>query len=168
MSGAAITAIKATRIIRFLKIARFWKGFEVLLETLKETLVNIKSFVCLLVIVMYIYILLGQELFGNKSKFNSKNEVDIVHGQSPIFNFDNFKNSLLTNFSLLTIDGLSAFFFTFYRSVGSVPSILFFISFNIFAQNILFKVFIAKLLQHFEEGAIKSTLFENQVADNER
>jgi hypothetical protein len=49
--------------------------------------------------------MLGLELFAKKAKFDSSNTVDIVNGVSPMFNFDNFLNSMLTVYIVLTNDG---------------------------------------------------------------
>jgi hypothetical protein len=51
------------------KIARYWRSFDVLLETLRQTIVNIRSFLFLIAIVLYVYVLLGLELFANRAKF---------------------------------------------------------------------------------------------------
>jgi hypothetical protein len=54
---------------------------------------------------MYIYVLLGLELFANQSKINpDTNLVDKENGISPMMNFDNFKNSFTTSFIVLTND----------------------------------------------------------------
>jgi Ion transport protein len=58
-----------------------------------------------MLIVLFIYTMLGLELFSNRAKFDSSNMVDMVKGVSPMFNFDNFLNSMLTVYIVLTNDG---------------------------------------------------------------
>jgi hypothetical protein len=100
-----ITVIRGTRIIRIFKIAKLWESFNVLLDTLRQTLINISPFARLMLIVLFIYTMLGLELFAKKAKFDTSNMVDIVNGVSPMFNFDNFLNSMLTVYIVLTNDG---------------------------------------------------------------
>ena len=100
-----ITVIRGTRILRIFKIAKLWESFNVLLDTLRQTLINISPFARLMLIILFIYTMLGLELFAKKAKFDSSNTVDIVNGVSPMFNFDNFLNSMLTVYIVLTNDG---------------------------------------------------------------
>jgi hypothetical protein len=84
-----ITALRATRAIRFFKLARYWDSFRLLLENLYETLVNIKTYALLLVIILYIYVLLGLAFFGYRARINhSTLELDPQHGHSPLYHFD--------------------------------------------------------------------------------
>jgi len=100
-----ITVIKGSRILRIFKIAKLWESFNVLLDTLRQTLINISPFARLMLIVLFIYTMLGLELFSNKAKFDSSNRVDLMNGVSPMFNFDNFLHSMLTVYIVLTNDG---------------------------------------------------------------
>ncbi len=100
-----ITVLKGSRILRIFKIAKIWESFNVLLDTLRQTLINISPFARLMLIVLFIYTMLGLELFSNKAKFDSLNRVDITKGVSPMFNFDNFLHSMLTVYIVLTNDG---------------------------------------------------------------
>jgi len=70
-SSISITLIKTARIMRIFKLARYWRSFNILLNTLWLTLVNILSFARLLALVLFIYTMVGLELFANKAAFNS-------------------------------------------------------------------------------------------------
>jgi voltage-dependent calcium channel L type alpha-1D len=90
INSAAITVLRATRTIRFFKLARYWKSFSVLLENLIETLQNIKTFAVLLIIFLYIYTILGMEFFAHQAKMNLFTyALDPVNGVSPAYHFDN-------------------------------------------------------------------------------
>jgi hypothetical protein len=77
---------------------------------------------------MYIYTLLGLELFAYKAKFNSLGQIDLENGDDPIIHFNNFFNSLSTVFIVLTNDGWSAIYFNYYRTVGGAVSSAYFIT----------------------------------------
>jgi hypothetical protein len=70
INSAAITVLRASRTIRFFKLARYWKSFRVLLQNLIETLQNIKTFAVLLIIFLFIYTILGMEFFAHQAKMN--------------------------------------------------------------------------------------------------
>ena len=51
-------------------LAKTWKRFELLLETMGSTLRDIASFSVLLLLFIFIFSLLGMELFAHKVKLN--------------------------------------------------------------------------------------------------
>jgi voltage-dependent calcium channel L type alpha-1D len=141
--------------MRIFKLARSWKRFEILIETLGRTLVDIATFSILLFLFIVTYTLLGLELFANRAKFTDDDQVDMTNGSPPKYNFDRFMNSFTTVFIVLTNDGISTIFYDYYRSVGPIAAILFFISLVIIGQKILLNLFIAILLENFDEGVLK-------------
>jgi hypothetical protein len=76
------------RVLRLFKLARYWRSFKILLDTLYMTVTNIYSFTCLLVLVMFVYALIGIEFFANGmilsnygSRINGKiDSIDYGHG----------------------------------------------------------------------------------------
>lgn len=106
MNSILITVVKAFRIIRIFKLARFWKRFSILLDTLKLTAMRTVSFALLLFFLVFAFTLLGQEFFSKRAKFNAlTNELDFEKGVVPVFNFDNFTNALVSVFMILVNDG---------------------------------------------------------------
>lgn len=76
-----------------------------MLSTIAKTIKDISYFFVLLAIFIFIYDLLGLELFSYKVKFNSANEVDMgVDGVYPEANFNGFFMAFLTVFIVLTGD----------------------------------------------------------------
>ena len=134
-SSIIITLIKTARIMRIFKLARYWRSFNILLNTLWLTLVNISSFARLLALVLFIYTMVGLELFANKAAFNSSNQVVSIEegGSPPMFNFDGFMNSLFTVYVVLTNDGQSTIFYNYYRAVGASKATIFWITFVVLA-----------------------------------
>lgn len=154
-SRSIITAVRGFRLLRIFKLARSWKRFEILIETLGRTLVDIATFSILLFLFIITFTLLGLELFANRAKFTEDDFVDEVNGTPPRYNFDRFINSFTTVFIVLTNDGISGIFYNYYRAVGAISAILFFISLVIIGQKILLNLFIAILLENFDEGVLK-------------
>ena len=65
------TALRGLRVIGLFKIAKTWKRFEILLKTMYRTLIEISTFTIVVLLFMYIFTLLGLEIFAYKVKYNS-------------------------------------------------------------------------------------------------
>ena len=63
-SSSVITAMRGFRLLRIFKLAKNWKRFELLLETLGRTLIDIATFSILLFLFIFVFTLLGLELFA--------------------------------------------------------------------------------------------------------
>ena len=119
-TGSVVTALRAFRLLRVFKLAKTWKRFELLLETMANTLKDVATFSILLFLFIFIFTLLGMELFAFKVKFNEETDkVDLEGGTSPSVNFDSFLNSFSLVFIVLTNDGISDIYYKLYRTVGA-------------------------------------------------
>ena len=145
--GSVITALRAFRLLRIFKLAKTWKRFELLLETMVSTLKDIASFSVLLFLFIFIFTLLGMELFAYKVKFNREtDQVDLVDGESPDVNFDNFINAFSLVFIVLTNDGTSEIYYNLYRSVSSIASTIYIVLLTMIGQKVMLNLFVAILL----------------------
>ena len=66
-SVGAITALRAFRLLRIFKLAKQWISFQNLLKTVGRTLKDVSTFSILLFLFIFIYALLGLELFAYKA-----------------------------------------------------------------------------------------------------
>jgi len=100
-----ITVLRSFRLLRALKLARYWLRFQLILETLGRTLIGIRAFSVILIVFTYIFTLLGLEFFAGKGRFDPvTGAVDMENGDPATFNFENFLCSLFTVFIVLTND----------------------------------------------------------------
>jgi hypothetical protein len=72
-----------------------------------KTLKEISAFTVVLFLFMFIYSILGMEMFAYKAKYDPDGNLDLVNGESLDQNFDSFLWSFTTVFVLLTEDGWS-------------------------------------------------------------
>jgi hypothetical protein len=63
-SGGAISALRAIRLLRVFKLARSWTSFRELLQKMIITLKDIRNFSVLMLIFMFIFTLLGMEMYA--------------------------------------------------------------------------------------------------------
>lgn len=106
-SGSMITVLRGFRLLRLFKLAKQWRRFELLLETMGKSLKDIANFSIFLFLFIFIFTLLALELFAYKAKIDPETE-DLTtskDGVAPSFNFDNFLNSFSLVFIILTNDG---------------------------------------------------------------
>jgi len=82
----------------------------------------------------------------------------LINGTSPLNNFDSFYESLLTIFVLLTGDQWSAIMLDYFRAVSQPIALIFFVTFMIFGQYMLLNLFLAILLQNFDEDSIDAEI----------
>ena len=82
-----------------------------LLKTIWKTLIDVSAFSIILFLFMFIYSILGMELFAYNAKFDADGSIDMENGESIYQNFDTFLWSFTTVFVLLTEDGWSYIYF---------------------------------------------------------
>ena len=63
-SGGALSAFRGIRLLRVFKLARSWTSFRELLNSIALSVKEVGFFLVLLAIVMFIFALLGMELYG--------------------------------------------------------------------------------------------------------
>jgi Ion transport protein len=71
INSTAITVLRAFRLVRIFKLARYWMRFELLLETMGSTVIDMGAFSIMLCLFIFIYTILGLEFFAKKAKINS-------------------------------------------------------------------------------------------------
>lgn len=83
----------------------------------------------LLFLFMFIYSLLGMEIFAYSVKFDKDWRIDMENGKYPDRNFNTFLDAFTTVFIVLTNDVWTSIFVDYYRAVGNgEAAIIFFIS----------------------------------------
>lgn len=133
-NSAVITVFRSIRSIRLFKLAKYWRGFRTVLETLWITVTNIYPFTCFLALVLYSYTMTGIEFFGLKAKLDPiTHQVDPVNGLSPKFNFDSFIDSFLTVFIVLTNDNQSKIYYDYFRAANPIAATFYWVIFVTFA-----------------------------------
>jgi len=169
-AGSALQAFRAMRLLRMMKLSKSWKALSNILVTTGKSLRDISQFSILLFLFMYIFALLGMELFANIALEDENG--DLVYGEDKVqalfksgdyytFPRDNWNSvgyALTTVFILIIGEDWNWTMYTWVRAFGAgstgreVVAILFFILIMIIGNIVLFSVFTAILLQNFEGG----------------
>jgi hypothetical protein len=127
-----------------------------LIRTIGKSLKDISSFSVLLFLLMFIYILLGMQIFAfSKESYGGM--------KPPRNNFKTFFNGFVVVFSVLTGENWDSTMFQYAKSHGYI-AIVYFISLVIIGVMIFLNLFLAILLENFEN---KDEEEENQESKAE-
>ena len=157
------------RLLRMMKLSKSWKALSKILITTAKSLKDISQFTILLVLFMYIFALLGMELFANVALVDE--DENLIYGEEAVqalyasgdyyeFPRDNWNNvgfALTTVFILIIGEDWNWTMYQWVRAFGAgstaneVLAILFFIILMIVGNIVLFSVFTAILLQNFDD-----------------
>ena len=146
-SSGSYTALRAFRLLRIFKIFKAGE-LRILIDSLIKTIRSISPFIICLLIIMYIFVLIGMQLFAGQVKINSEDKVDDTNGTSPRFNFDTFEWALITVFVLFIGDGWNAIMYNTIRATETYFITYFFIV--IIIGNIaMLQLFVAIMIENF-------------------
>ena len=164
-AGGAISAFRIFRLFRVLKLVKAWKKFQQLIATIIRSIKDVSNFSVLLFLFIFIYTLLGRELFAHNVKFDEEGRYSTdVEAESPRNNFDSFWNALVTIFIVLTGEQWNRIMYESYL-YNQYLALAFFISLIIMGQMILLNLFLAILLENFNIDEQKDST-ENREKTN--
>ena len=92
--------------MRVFRLARKWKTFHKMMVKIVQTINDIFTFFVLLLIIVFVFTLLGLEIFNHDLRINEYDQVCQPDDKdptciSPRLNFDNFMNGFVTVFVCL-------------------------------------------------------------------
>jgi Ion transport protein len=148
--SGAITALRVLRLIRIFQLFKNWRTLQELLKVIMGTLRDLFVILLLIGLLVYIYMLVGMELYAYKDSPNS----DIPS------NFNGLLNSFITVFIVLANDGWSHIYFSFYQISGFFSSTVYFLSLLIFGQYIILNLLVAIIIENFEYVSVKNDLID--------
>ena len=149
-----LSAFRGVRLLRVFKLARSWSSFREILSKILITIKDVTTFAFLLLMFMFIFSLLGMELFGYKVQFF--NDMFVAPGErlydkaeAPRPNFNNLMMGFTSIFAVVIGDDWNYLMAMAYRAEGFIAVIFYPVVF-IFMNLILLNLFLAILLQNFE------------------
>jgi voltage-dependent calcium channel L type alpha-1D len=74
--GGAVSALRAFRLFRIVKLARSWESLKILLDSIAHTIAAIGNFTILLGLFIYVYALMGMQFYAGKLRFDSDGNYD--------------------------------------------------------------------------------------------
>ena len=102
-------------------------------------------------------------MFAYNVAFDSNNAIDLETGVAPDSNFNTILSAFAAVFVVLTADGWSLVYFLHYLGIPTFGTTVYFIALIILGQRILLNLFLAILLQNFDENTLREKL-EKELA----
>ena len=151
----SLTIFRGFRLFRVFRLARNWESFHQMMVNIGQTLKDIVNFFVLLIIVVFVFSLLGIELFNNYARFDRFENlvaVDDPNGLPPRENFDSFEDSCVSVFVCLIGEDWVGMMHNYMRVKRNriMPNV-FFIILMIIGNLFLMNLFLAILLKNFEQ-----------------
>jgi hypothetical protein len=151
--GGAVSALRAFRLFRIVKLARSWESLKILLDSIAHTIAAIGNFTILLGLFIYVFSLLGMQFFAGKLRFDNEGNFDLENGSLPRAHFDSLFFAFLAIFQVLVGDNWNEVMYDCMRSTGYSAS-FYFISLVVFGNIIMLNLFLAILLGNFDEASV--------------
>ncbi|KFV16169.1 Voltage-dependent L-type calcium channel subunit alpha-1C, partial [Pterocles gutturalis] len=163
MSPLGISVLRCVRLLRIFKITRYWNSLSNLVASLLNSVRSIASLLLLLFLFIIIFSLLGMQLFGGKFNFDEM--------QTRRSTFDNFPQSLLTVFQILTGEDWNSVMYDGIMAYGgpSFPGMLVCIYFIIlFICGNLLNVFLAIAVDNLADAESLTSAQKEEEEEKER
>ena len=141
--------INALRAFRVLKLAKSWKDLSRLLNTLREAINGVSNASVVLLIIVFIFTLLGMQLFGGRFT-DAYDGVAKFEGDDPRHHFDNIFWAFVTVFQVLTGENWNEVLYNGIKGTSWASSVIYFTLLNIVGAYIILNLFMAILLGQFE------------------
>lgn len=147
---SAFRAVRVFRILRVLRVTRLLRSLrfmKVIIEVLKSTFEQFIYIALLMFLFVFIFTLLGTQIFGNTFKFDN-------YDYNPVrFNFDSFTSAFFTVFTVLTLENWNSVLVSCLRSdTNSVISVFYLIAWIFIGNYIFINLFLSILLEGFEKS----------------
>uniref|UniRef100_A0A3Q2VBK8 Voltage-dependent L-type calcium channel subunit alpha n=1 Tax=Haplochromis burtoni TaxID=8153 RepID=A0A3Q2VBK8_HAPBU len=163
MSPLGISVLRCVRLLRIFKITRYWNSLSNLVASLLNSVRSIASLLLLLFLFIIIFSLLGMQLFGGKFNFDETRRST----------FDNFPQSLLTVFQILTGEDWNSVMYDGIMAYGgpAFPGMLvciYFIILFICGNYILLNVFLAIAVDNLADAESLTSAQKEEEEEKER
>ena len=155
------TVMRGCRLLRFLKLARSWTAFRNLLRWLGQTLVASIMFIILFTLCMFVFVLIGMELYAYNINFDEDGNALLQQAKTaqkypPRANFNSIWNGFTTIFIVAIGDDWNKIMYDYYRVMYHSDSeisrhlpILFFVVTYVTMNMLLLNLFLAILLDSY-------------------
>ena len=159
-----ISVFRALKLLKLFKFTRYWNSLKNLIGALMSSLTAILSLMVLLLLFLLIFALLGMTLFGGKFQYK----------QDPSrTNFDDFWNSFLAVFQVLTGEDWNAVMYEGVLANGGpkhptgLLMSLYFVGLVIIGNYVLLNVFLAIAVDNLTEADLMGGGEDEEEAERE-
>ncbi|XP_063716752.1 sodium channel protein 1 brain-like isoform X2 [Symsagittifera roscoffensis] len=146
-----LTILRVLRLMRVFKLARSWATMRVLLAIIWSTMGALGNLTLILVIVIYIFAVIGMQLLGDGY---TQMKWDELGDPLPRWNFSNFFHSFMMVFRILCGEWIEALYDCM-RAKGEILCMAIILSTLIIGNFLVLNLFLALLLNKFNQENLK-------------
>eukprot|EP00730_Choanoeca_flexa_P005210 TRINITY_DN11905_c0_g1_i8.p1 TRINITY_DN11905_c0_g1~~TRINITY_DN11905_c0_g1_i8.p1 ORF type:complete len:1294 (+),score=208.14 TRINITY_DN11905_c0_g1_i8:212-3883(+) len=148
ISGPGLSVLRSFRLMRVLKLAQSWSTMSQLMKVILDVLGQLGNLTLILLILMYMFAVIGMQLFGEAYRPARFGEDEI-----PRWNFTDFWHSFLLIFRILCGEWVEPLWDTMLAS--GYGAIAFYVVVLVVGNFIILNLFLALLLAAFDIEKIK-------------
>lgn len=156
-AASAFKAVRVFRIFRVLRVTRLLRSLrfiKVIINVVRTTVEQFTYIAILMFLFVFIFTLLGTQVFGGNFKFMKSYKVER-------FNFDSFSSAFYTVFVILTMENWNSILVNCLRAdVSPAISLIYLIAWIFIGNYIFLNLFLAILLEGFESSDALQVVFE--------
>ncbi|CAI4233228.1 unnamed protein product [Auanema sp. JU1783] len=161
-----LSVLRTFRLLRILKLVRFMPALRYQLVVMLRTMDNVTVFFGLLVLFIFIFSILGMNLFGCKFCKHEERPLDGIARKCERKNFDTLLWALITVFQILTQEDWNMVLFNGMAQTNPWAA-LYFVTLMTFGNYVLFNLLVAILVEGFQESKVEEKRqLENDTAFN--
>jgi hypothetical protein len=155
-----ISVFRGFRLLRVFKLVRKWKRLRQILVAMLKSAQGLLNFFILLCVIMVIYALIGMEIFGGEYQ---------KYGLDPLprSNFNSLYWALITVFQVLTGENWNDVMHD-HMQINVAYSVVFFVSLFCIGNYVLMNIFLAILLENFDDEEYVEELEKQKEDARER
>ena len=155
----SVRVFRVFRVVRLTKILRSLSFMKVIILVVSKCLQSFIYIALLLLLFIFVYSLIGMEIYGGQLSFQTDTRQ----------NFDDFFNSILAIFQIMTLENWPDILIICLRSSVPTPlTIIFFVSWIFLGNYILLNLFLAILLDSFTSEEILTEMKRDNDDDEKK
>ncbi|CAF3418144.1 unnamed protein product [Rotaria socialis] len=147
--NSGLSVLRTFRLLRVLKLVRYMPALRQQLVVMLQTIDNVATFFSLLLLFIFIFSILGMNLFGCKFCKNPENDNnETAESECPRKNFDSLLWATITVFQVLTQEDWHGVLYSGMKNTNAWAA-LYFIALMTFGNYVLFNLLVAILVEGF-------------------
>ncbi|CAM4831211.1 unnamed protein product [Rotaria magnacalcarata] len=147
--NSGLSVLRTFRLLRVLKLVRYMPALRQQLVVMLQTIDNVATFFSLLLLFIFIFSILGMNLFGGKFCKNIENQNNTtVESECPRKNFDSLLWATITVFQVLTQEDWHGVLYSGMKNTNAWAA-LYFIALMTLGNYVLFNLLVAILVEGF-------------------
>ncbi|XP_071512580.1 sodium channel protein para isoform X17 [Panulirus ornatus] len=144
---SGLSVLRSFRLLRVFKLAKSWPTLNLLISIMGKTVGALGNLTFVLCIIIFIFAVMGMQLFGKNYTDNVDRFPDTPDGQLPRWNFIDFMHSFMIVFRVLCGEWIESMWDC--MLVGDWSCIPFFMATVIIGNLVVLNLFLALLLSSF-------------------